>query len=105
MVRLSRTRRRDPVHNAENDAGASRAAGSREWPQVGPGTDDVRLELPLAAILPQVPTWAERRKILARDPMASVEGFRVIVDATMRHLFGVRTCPNCPRCNHSERMS
>eukprot|EP00959_Pyramimonas_sp_CCMP1952_P041800 874144-Pyramimonas_sp.AAC.1 len=23
----------------------------------------------------------------------------------MRHLFGVRTCPNCPRCNHRERMS
>ena len=105
MVRLSRTRRRDPVHNAVSDAAASRAAGSREWPQVAPETDDVRLELPLAAIMSQVPTWAERRKILARDPMASVEGFRVIVDATMRHLFGLRTCPNCPGCNHGERMS
>eukprot|EP00959_Pyramimonas_sp_CCMP1952_P233202 4873359-Pyramimonas_sp.AAC.1 len=37
--------------------------------------------------------------------MASVEGFRVIVDATMRHLFGVRVCPNSPGCNHSECMS
>ena len=59
----------------------------------------------MAAILSQVPSWAERRMVLARDPMASVEGFRVIVDATMRHLFGLRTCPNCPRCSHSEQMS
>eukprot|EP00959_Pyramimonas_sp_CCMP1952_P374558 7844379-Pyramimonas_sp.AAC.1 len=34
--------------------------------------------------------------------MASVGGFRVIVDAALRHLFGVRTCPNCPRCNQAE---
>eukprot|EP00959_Pyramimonas_sp_CCMP1952_P281746 5889036-Pyramimonas_sp.AAC.1 len=49
-----------------------------------------------------VPTWAERRRILARDPMASVDGFHILVDATLRQLFGLRTCPNCPRCNHAE---
>ncbi|CAK0901015.1 unnamed protein product, partial [Prorocentrum cordatum] len=63
MVRLSRTRRRDPVHNAADDAddaAASRAAGSKEWPQVAPETDDVRAAIPLAAIL---------SRVLRGDPM------------------------------------
>eukprot|EP00959_Pyramimonas_sp_CCMP1952_P237012 4953239-Pyramimonas_sp.AAC.1 len=34
--------------------------------------------------------------------MASVDGFRILVDATLRRVFGVRTCPHCPRCNRAE---
>ena len=102
MVRLSRTRRQDPVHKAAGDEAHSRLAGDRDWPRVALDVDGARLDLPLEAAQAGVPSWAERRRILARDPMASVDGFRILVDATLRHLFGLRTCPNCPRCNHAE---
>ncbi|CAK0800914.1 unnamed protein product, partial [Prorocentrum cordatum] len=102
MLRLSRTRRQDPVHAAAEDQAQSRVAGDREWPRVAPDVDEARLGLPMDAARAGVPSWAERRRLLARDPMASVDGFRIIVDATLRHLFGLRTCPNCPRCNHAQ---
>ena len=38
-----------------------------------------------------VPTYDRRRQILATDALASVEGFRVMVQLTLQHLFGV-TC-------------
>eukprot|EP00959_Pyramimonas_sp_CCMP1952_P097865 2045388-Pyramimonas_sp.AAC.1 len=33
MVRLSRTRRQDPVHKAADDEAQSRLAGGRGWPR------------------------------------------------------------------------
>ncbi|CAK0893135.1 unnamed protein product [Prorocentrum cordatum] len=99
MVRLSRTRRQDPVHKAADDEAQSRLAGGRGWPRVAPDMDGLQMDLPMAAGEAEVPPWNERRRILARDPMASVDGFRILVDAALRHLFGVRICPNCPRCN------
>ena len=43
--------------------------------------------------------WADRREVLARDPLAAVDGFRVLTHFMLRHLFGVRSCPMCPDCN------
>eukprot|EP00959_Pyramimonas_sp_CCMP1952_P190424 3982619-Pyramimonas_sp.AAC.1 len=37
--------------------------------------------------------------------MASADGHRAAVGATMRHLCGLRACPNCPRCSRRERVS
>ncbi|CAK0903535.1 unnamed protein product, partial [Prorocentrum cordatum] len=90
VVRLSRTRRQDPAHKAADDEAHSRLAGGRGWPSVAPDMDGLRMDLPMAAGEAGVPQWSERRRILARDPMASVDGFRILVDATLRHLFGVR---------------
>ena len=45
------------------------------------------------------PNWEERRRTLARDPLATVDGFRVMMLLVMRHLFGLNVCLNCPSCN------
>ena len=55
----------------------------------------------LASVLP---TSAERQKLLARDPLSCVEGFRMLCRLALRHLFGLRSCPFCPECN-SDRFS
>lgn len=45
-----------------------------------------------------LPTWEQRRKVLARDPLASVDGFHVICLLLLKCVFGVNVCPQCPRC-------
>ena len=40
--------------------------------------------------------------MLARDALASVDGFRTLVSVTYEHLFGMRVCPFCPDCNNSD---
>eukprot|EP00971_Amphidinium_carterae_P076098 1503265-Amphidinium_carterae.1 len=40
--------------------------------------------------------------MLARNPLACVEGFRTLCLLTMNHIFGVRMCPNCPYCATSQ---
>eukprot|EP00959_Pyramimonas_sp_CCMP1952_P215327 4505396-Pyramimonas_sp.AAC.1 len=59
MVRLSRTRRQDPVHKAADHEAQSRRAGDREWPRVAPDVDETRLDLPMDAAQVGLPTWAE----------------------------------------------
>ncbi|CAK0868048.1 unnamed protein product [Prorocentrum cordatum] len=94
MVRLSRARRQDPVHKAADDEAHSRLAGGRGWPRVAPDMDGLRMDLPMATGEAGVPPWNERRRILARDPMASVDGFRILVDATLQAL---RERPDLPQ--------
>ena len=53
-------------------------------------------------ILDLLPTYDERRTILARDGLASVEGFRLAVLLTCEYLFGMRVCIDCPHCNHGD---
>ena len=96
FVRLSRGRVTDPCH--ARDTPDLVAARGRDWP---PLCHD--LTLPVAGLVEtlrqDVPTWQERRAILARDPLASVDGFRVLMSLALRHLFGVRFCSRCPDCN------
>jgi hypothetical protein len=49
--------------------------------------------------------YDERRRILARDNLASVDGFRTLVLATHEYLFGMRVCPYCPDCNNGENST
>ena len=46
--------------------------------------------------------YDERKALLARDPLACVEGFRVLVLLALRHLFGMHFCPRCPDCSQSD---
>ena len=41
---------------------------------------------------------------MARDSLASVEGFRLSVLLTCEYLFGMRVCIDCPKCNHVEHF-
>ena len=47
-----------------------------------------------------LPDYDNRRSIVARDGLASVDGFRVGVLVTCQCIFGIRICTDCPECNH-----
>ena len=105
MIRLSRTRKKDPVllHDA-----AAALFGDLKAPKLGQASytlhdsDDVFLALSPDALKAQVPGYDTRRALIAKDSLASVEGFRIMVLLAYKHLFGMRVCPNCPHCNHDE---
>ena len=105
MIRLSRTRRKDPV--LLQDAAAA-LFGGRKAPKLGQPVynmqdkDDFYLALSPEDLKNQVPDYDTRRALIAKDSLASVDGFRVMVLLAYEHLFGMRVCPNCPHCNHGE---
>jgi len=101
MVRLSRNRRNDPVHY--QDPVGEKCAG-RETPSIETtvAEDDVEMEIPIADLMAFLPSHDERKQILARDPLACVDGFHVIVQVTYEYLFGMRICSCCPDCNNAD---
>ena len=98
MVRLSRTRRNDPVFSNRRDE-VGKKLSQRGIPKLDADcSDDVFLEIPFEDLLP---SHAERRVAMARDSLASVDGFRVLVMAAFKYLFGINLCWNCPDCQNS----
>ena len=93
-LRLSRTRGSDPVRGAA--AGEHPDAGEIDYPAFGEGHT---LPIDVRNFCKGLPTWEQRRKTLAREPLASVDGFRVLVLLVMEHLFGLHVCGACPDCN------
>ena len=61
--------------------------------------DDVLFGVSVDDLTDLLPTFDQRRRILATDALASVEGFRIMVQLTMQYLFGVNFCPCCPNCH------
>ena len=108
MMRLSRTRRKDPV--SLWDAAAA-LFGSLKAPKLGQpsykteDSEDVFLALSPESLQNQIPDYDTRRALIAKDSLASVDGFRVMVLLAYEHLFGMRVCPNCPHCNHDDHGS
>ena len=102
MLRLSRTRRNDPVLTCGHDEPGQRVCGRLE-PSMEPlQPDDVEARVDLETLLRHYPEYRQRVAIIARNPLASVDGFRVIVMLTYRFLFGMKVCPFCPDCNNGE---
>ena len=93
-VRMSRHRRSDPIRRPEQHCNAR--SGDRRWPALD---KDLTLECPVEIFAERRATWEERRRILARDPLATVHGFRVTMFLVMKHLFGMNVCLQCPSCN------
>ena len=52
------------------------------------------------ALLDKLPDYDERKQIPATDSLASVDGFRIMIQLTFQHLSGMNFCPHCPACNH-----
>ena len=98
MLRLHRSRRKDPIHGLDEK---SRKYGERLEPPMDSDYADMRLSC--EEIMQWLPPYDERRAILARDGLASVEGFRLSILLTCEHIFGMRVCARCPDCNHGER--
>ena len=94
MVRLARARESDPC--LQNDT--ARSFQSRTLPEL----DVEYWEIAPDALAEHTLAYDDRVALLARDPMACAEGFNVLVMLVLRHLFGVRFCPQCPHCAFSE---
>ena len=97
-VRMSRTRRTDPVRRAP--AWDEWMSGDRDFPHL---VDEATMAVHIESMRRLLPTWEQRRATLARDPLASVDGFRMLVQLVLTHLFGLRLCEDCPRCNLDHR--
>ena len=112
MVRLSRTRQEDPVWQ-NSDLKSQRGFSRKDEPSLDKDTarckfgtstkadgDDEEVSFAVSSedLTGFLPTFDQRRRILATDALASVEGFRVMVELTMQYLFGVNYCPMCPNC-------
>ena len=94
MLRLSGTRRNDPVNLADS---LSPSWGGRLVPQTG--IDYEEQEIVFGAKLDNLlPNFQDRELILARDLFACVDGFRTTCLLTLSFLFGMYVCPECPRC-------
>ena len=86
MLRLSRCRQNDPVFADGRDDVGKRVAQRREPPLGQDFTDDVFLRVPIADLQQWLPDYDERQTILARDALASVDGFRVACSVTYEYL-------------------
>ena len=90
MLKLARARQGDPAVSADEN----KIFQSRQKPEL-----DVEFyNLSPEELVQALPDYDERKKILARDPLACAEGFQTLVLLTLRHIFGVRYCSNCPNC-------
>ena len=94
FIRMSRTRQSDPVRSAS--PWQEWSCGDRDFP-----SSDSACSFPIHVERLQraFPTWHQRRTILARDPLASVDGFRTLFQLLLRYLFGVHFCSACPDCD------
>ena len=52
-------------------------------------------------MLEWLPSYDERRAILSRDGLSSVDGFRISILLVVEYIFGMRVCAQCPDCNCS----
>ena len=94
MIRLSRSRRRDPAVNIEG-AEFMKRMGEIDQPEL----DEELAILSLEELRARVPDCDQRRAIIARDALACVDGFRTIIQLIMEHILGIRCCARCPYCS------
>ena len=86
MVRFSRVRRSDTAFADGTDKLGRKWCG-RNVPRLDQDyADDVHLMMTTEEISDLVPDYDERRKLLARDSLASVDGVRLIVALTNEYL-------------------
>jgi hypothetical protein len=101
MMRFHRVRESDPIRT--RDAGETDGVGSWGGIHEPKFEESSEVELPIEPYAEQIPSSDARRRILARDPLACVQGFRTLCLIVMRTLFGVNACFDCPSCNrHGE---
>lgn len=105
MIRLSRMRKSDPMAESCSEV----KSWKRQWgelyePDLVEHSHEKMLEgesigISLDLLKDALPDCDVRRRIVARDPLACVYGFRMLVRVVLSTLFGVRTCSSCPDCN------
>ena len=97
MIRLSRARRSDPIHSTDTSIGRW---GTMDAPSIEHDMDEMGFSP--QELASHIPDYEQRRALLARDPLCCSDAFRILCRLVLRHFFGVRVCPWCPRCNTNE---
>ena len=102
MLRCHRTRRSDPCRKRhpetcnEDDA----CWGDMQQPRMlYDDGDEPEIPIDIEDVAQLLPDCPMRQKILVRDPLACVIGFRMLITALLKAVFGVTVCLNCPHCN------
>ena len=88
MTRLSRTRRRDPAFRDSTTAKTKHLSGA-DAPRLSVRDDDVMLDVSAQGLCDRLPDYDARKQSIATDYLASVGGFRVMIQMTFEHLFGM----------------
>ena len=97
MLKFARLRRSDPAHAGD--------ARSQKWGERSqPSLDVEYMSLSIEEVQEMFPDYDERRALLAKDPLAAADGFRVTCQVILETLFGVRFCPYCPDCNRDNSL-
>ena len=78
MIWLSRTRQNDPVWKSDTNRPLRRHAG-RNTPELTAVSEDKVFTISVEDMCNTLPSYDERRRILATDSLASVDGFRTMV--------------------------
>ena len=108
MLRFHRVRTSDPFNEdpsrAEQSNDFTRRWGDLEQPEFIHrhwinSPEDQCVNVTMEDLANLIPDFDERRRILARDPLACVLGFRTLIQILLSTLFGVKVCPQCPNCN------
>jgi len=99
MIRLHRSRVHDPIHNLDHE---NKRFGARKEPPID--KDYVEMNVSCEQMLQWLPSYDERRAILSRDGLASVEGFKITILIVCEYIFGMRVCAKCPDCNHDKHQ-
>jgi hypothetical protein len=58
-----------------------------------------------ATVSIDMPEYEARQRWQARDGLCGIEAFRVMTLLVFARIFGCRTCPFCPSCNHNSESS
>ena len=98
MTRFARIRQHDPFLNSDRFT-RFRPYYARDVPDTKADPDGIILTASVDDMREALPPYDVRRNILVGDALASVDGFRIMVLLTFKHLFGLRFCENCPQCS------
>ena len=94
MLRLHRSRNNDPIHKLDSK---NKKFGRRDLPALD--KDYLEAALPFEDLSAILPNYDERRALLSRDGLASVDGFRITILLVLEYICGLRVCSQCPNCN------
>ena len=92
FIRMCRTRTNDPAQAADDD---TQHWSQRETPSFHNNLDQTFC-VNLDQLREKVPDFDTRRKMISREALASVDGFRTIVALFFEFMLGLRFCPDCP---------
>ena len=88
LMRLSRTRRNDPVMESKTTLPLIICCNS-DTPEFDAVPDDIVLVAFVEDRTTSLPSYDSRKTFVATDALASVDGSSVMVQLTFQHLFGM----------------